>query len=198
MNSVTPSQTSGRPRDQQASRAILEATIEMLKERGYSDMSIEAVAAAAGVGKATIYRRYASKAELVIAALDEVVVAPPVPDTGTIRGDLEIVLEHFRQALIIDLGTTTVGSIIAEAQRQPELIAALRTQFTEPRRDVIRTLLARATQRGELRGGLDIETIIDLLIGGLFIHNIHTGDTPKTIIPRILNTIEPAIPANPS
>ncbi len=170
----------------------------MLKERGYSDMSIEAVAAAAGVGKATIYRRYASKAELVIAALDEVVVAPPVPDTGTIRGDLEIVLEHFRQALIIDLGTTTVGSIIAEAQRQPELIAALRTQFTEPRRDVIRTLLARATQRGELRGGLDIETIIDLLIGGLFIHNIHTGDTPKTIIPRILNTIEPAIPANPS
>src|ERR1700733_1916686 len=115
----------GRPRSAEADRAILAATLDLLAERGLDAMSIEEVAARAGVGKATIYRRWSSKGLL---ALDAFVRSfreqQPLPDTGTLRGDLTAALTAWIRAVTeTPMGPMLTG-LIAEAQHDQELRAA--------------------------------------------------------------------------
>src|SRR5215472_11856181 len=152
----------GRPRSLEADRAILTATVELLAERGLAAMSIEEVAARAGVGKTTIYRRWPSKGLL---ALDAFVASfreeQPMPDTGTLRGDMLVTLHAWVRAVTqTPMGPMLTG-LIAEAQHDPQLRGAWRDRVLEPLREQHRVMLDRAIARGEIEPSVDREVVLD-------------------------------------
>jgi AcrR family transcriptional regulator len=154
-------------RDPRVHRAILESTVALLEERGYKDLTIEAIAAHAGVGKQTIYRWWPGKADLVMEAYIEVAdERVPPPDTGSVQRDLEaILIPVFRQNASFSVGTARANKgMMAEAQLDSTFHAtylALHRAWWKPLRDV----LERGIARGELRPDIDPGTIIDLLLG---------------------------------
>jgi AcrR family transcriptional regulator len=158
----------------------LAAALDLLASRGLAAMSIEEVAARAGVGKATIYRRWPSKGLL---ALDAFVTAfreqQPVPDTGTLRGDLIAALTAWVQLVTrTPMGPMLTG-LIAEAQHDPGLRAAWRDRVLEPLRSQHRVMLDRAIARGELPATVDQEVILDLFFGAAQ-HRLLLGHLPLT------------------
>src|SRR6516162_5661321 len=170
----------GRPRSQEADRAILTAAAELLAERGLAAMSIEEVAARAGVGKATIYRRWPSKGLL---ALDSFVASfreqQPLPDTGTLRGDLTAALRAWVRAVTSTPMGPMLTGLIAEAQHDQELRAAWRDRVLEPLRSQHRIMLDRAIARGELPATVDQEVVLDLFFGAAQ-HRLLLGHLPLT------------------
>lgn len=172
MKAVTTSEPRrGRPLDEEASQSILVAALELLLERGYGAMSVEAVAARAGVGKPAIYRRHRDKAELTAAAVRTIVPSIDLPDTGDTRTDLR---ELARQALPMTRGPFAVllGNMLAEAERQPELIHAFREGILWPRREVLKTVVRRGMQRGEVRPDVDPEQAADVFGGQVVARHI--------------------------
>jgi AcrR family transcriptional regulator len=165
----------GRPRERRADRAILEAALELIAEDGVRDLRVDDVAERARVGKATIYRRYRSKDELVTAAVDALVSEIAIPDTGSTRGDL---LGLMRGAVEVYSGSLEAGVIrgLADAiRRDPELARSVRDGFLGPRRTALRTVLERGIERGDLREGLDFELALDVFAGPLFYRLLFTG-----------------------
>jgi AcrR family transcriptional regulator len=170
----------GRPRSQEADRAILTATAELLAERGLAAMSIEEVAARAGVGKTTIYRRWPSKGLL---ALDAFVASfreeQAQPDTGTLRGDMLAALRAWVRAVTqTPMGSMLTG-LIAEAQHDPELRGAWRDRVLEPLRRQHRIMLDRAIARGEIDPSVDQDVVLDLFFGAAE-HRLLLGHLPMT------------------
>jgi AcrR family transcriptional regulator len=151
----------GRPRDESRDRAIETAALELLVSHGYEGMSIEGVAALAGVGKATVYRRWDTKLDLVLDAVirrcREHVVSP---DTGALRTDL---LEMFRAMLAkFRRDGAVMQAFVAEERRHPELAAAFQEMFLNERRAAMREVLLRAVDRGELAPDTDFELLGDV------------------------------------
>ena len=151
----------GRPRDEGRGRAIEAAAIDLLVEEGFAGMTMEGVAARAGVGKATIYRRWDTKDDLVVDAFlqrcrDHVVS----PDTGTLRGDLlqvyRALLEKFRRDGLV------TQAFVAEQRRHPGLAETFRSAFLNERRAAIREVLARGVARGELAADADLDLLGDV------------------------------------
>jgi AcrR family transcriptional regulator len=187
----------GRPRSAEADRAILNAAVDLLAERGLAAMSIEEVAARAGVGKATIYRRWSSKGLL---ALDAFVTSfqeqQPLPDTGTLRGDLIAALTAWVRAVTgTSMGAMLTG-LIAEAQHDPSLRAVWRERVLEPLRSQHRIMLDRAIARGEIPATVDQEAVLDLFFGAaqhrlLLDHLPLTDDFIRQVVDMILNGIRP-------
>jgi AcrR family transcriptional regulator len=168
----------GRPRSQEADRAIMTATVDLLAERGLAAMSIEEVAARAGVGKTTIYRRWPSKGLL---ALDAFVASfraeQPLPDTGTLRGDLLDALHAWVRAVTLTPMGRLLADLIAEAQHDQELRAAWRDRVLEPLRFQHRIMLDRAIARGEIPATVDREVVLDLFFGAAQ-HRLLLGHLP--------------------
>jgi AcrR family transcriptional regulator len=165
----------GRPRDPRADRAIVAATLELIAAVGVSDFRMEDVAARAGVGKAAIYRRYASKDELVTAAVAALVSEIDVPDTGSARGDL-LALMHDAVAVYRDpVHAGVMPAVVGAMRRRPDLARAVREGFLAGRRDALRTVLERGVAHGELHAGLDYELALDVLGGPLFYRLLITG-----------------------
>ncbi|MGO9929076.1 MAG: TetR/AcrR family transcriptional regulator, partial [Mycobacterium sp.] len=140
-----PQASSWSPREAE----LLAVTLRLLQEHGYDQLTVDAVASAARASKATVYRRWPSKAELVLAAFIEGVrqVAVP-PNTGTLRGDLlclgeTICEEGHRQA-------STIRAVLVEVSRHPGLHDALQHQFIDQRKALIRHVLRQAVERGEI------------------------------------------------
>ena len=126
----------GRPRDPEADRAILQATLKLLTEQGYAGMSVERVASEAGVGKTTIYRRYASKEELATAAVGALRddLGPP-PDTGSTRTDIVEMIVRAQGALERGPGFAMIGALLVEERRSPEAVRTVpRTAHTPSQR----------------------------------------------------------------
>ena len=178
----------GRPRDPEADRAILTATIELLSEEGYEGLSIESVAARAGVGKTTIYRRWPSKEPLVVDAIKA--FKAPVDPTPP-RED-----ESTRDALVRSIGsfTKTVGhsgtgqmlaGLVAEMSRNPDLARAVRAGMLEHRRELIRSILRRGIERGEIREDADLEVVADMLGGAILTRILLTGGA---VSPQVVRT----------
>lgn len=155
----------GRPRSARADRAILEAALSLFIEEGYARMSMDQVAVAAGVGKAAIYRRYRSKADLVAAAVAKLRPLALPPQTGETKTDTLALVRRFTELMTSDPGMAAVGTLLAEESRTPELIEAFRERVMRPRRNVLREVLEEGKKRGELRTDADIELAIDMLIG---------------------------------
>ena len=165
----------GRPRDERADRAILSATLELMAESGVHDLRVDDVAGRAGVGKATIYRRYSSKDELITAAVAGLVSEIIVPDTGRTHGDL---LALMRGAVKVYRGSVEAGvmpSLVEAMSRDAELARLVREGFLAGRRAALRAVLERGIQRGDLRVDLDIDLALDVLGGPLFYRLLITG-----------------------
>jgi AcrR family transcriptional regulator len=165
----------GRPREARTDGAIVAATLELIAELGIEGFRMEDVAGRAGVGKAAIYRRYASKDELVAAAVAALVSEIELPDTGTTRGDL---LALMREAVAVYRDPVHAGvmpSLVGAMPQRPELARAVRDGFLVARRDALRAVLERGVARGELRADLDFELALDVLGGPLFYRLLITG-----------------------
>ena len=158
----------GRPRNQAAHTAALKAALRLTAERGYRSVSMNEIAAEAGVGKMTIYRHWPNKAALVMDALLQLIgheTAFPEAETAVQRLRLQLTLQaaFFRSAR-----GNLIRSLIAEAQSDPELAVAFRDHWLDPRREGVRQIMRSAIAEGSLRGDVDIEAAIDLLYGALY------------------------------
>ena len=158
----------GRPRSEDARKAILRSTLRLLQETGFPDLSIEAIAADADVGKATVYRWWPNKAALVADAFsssaDEEL---RFPNTGSVRNDVTIQMKHLVRVLRGRRGRI-VAALIGGGQSDPELIQAFRDRFMMPRRQEAYETLRRGISRGELPADLDLDLTLDALYGALY------------------------------
>lgn len=165
----------GRPREERADSAILKAALELMADRGVRDLHMDEVARRAGVGKATIYRRYRSKDELVTAAIAQLVSEIRLPDTGSTERDLLVLM---RNAVRVYRGSIEAGvmpGLVDAMSRDAALAREVREGFLATRRAALRVVLERGVERGDLRGDLDFELALDVLGGPLFYRLLVTG-----------------------
>jgi AcrR family transcriptional regulator len=162
-----PRQIAPRWRSRRAESAILQATVALLGEVGFSGLTIDGIAARAGVGKATIYRHWSSKAEVAVEAFKAFVPPLDDPDTGSFADDVRAVLLQIVDGLTNSPLAGILPSLVEAAERDPEL-ERLFKEFGTTRRAVLRSVFDRAARRGELRDGLDPDLAIDLLVGPIF------------------------------
>ncbi|HYN52083.1 MAG TPA: TetR/AcrR family transcriptional regulator [Thermoleophilaceae bacterium] len=187
-----PARGRGRPRSEQAHRAILDATLTLLDEGGYGPLTIEAVAARAGVGKTTIYRRWPSKLELVIEAVGE--MRPPLPteDTGSVQGDFLAFQRNQINRVAAGPLPRVAPRLIAESVGDAELQAVVQRELIAPVRQAIGEVLQRGVDRGELLADLDVELATDI-VHGTVVYRILTsqGDLLGAVsaIPRVLDLL---------
>ncbi|MET9249078.1 TetR/AcrR family transcriptional regulator [Nonomuraea sp. NPDC003709] len=156
----------GRPRSEKAEKAIIEATLDLIGEgMGVSDLSIEAIASRAGVGKTTIYRRWSNKEDLVVDAL--ATLKAPVPSlTGTsVRDDLISLLDAMRSESGVARNRCVMKIAMSEADRYPQLMDRFMKRAIEPRRQAMRAVIERGIANGELRADLDVSMGMAVLTG---------------------------------
>jgi AcrR family transcriptional regulator len=171
----SPRRTPGRPRSEASHQAIIRATLELLLETGYRSLTMEGVRARAGVGKATIYRRWSSKEELVRDVVVFMHDDLQAPDTGSLRGDYEGMAARVRAAAQRAGAATVMPRLLGDVANDPELRAIFYDNLVEPRRAQMRAVLQRAVARGEIRDDVDIELIIDLFAGPVVYRLLITG-----------------------
>src|SRR5436309_2199652 len=141
---ATQTRSRGRPRSREIDERVLEAALAIMTRDGYARMSIDAVAAEAGVTRPTVYLRHATKAELATAALEAYRQREMPRDTGDTRADLIARLDHFRRGVERPSGMAMLGTVLAEETHTPELLALWRQRLVAPRRGELRAILRRA------------------------------------------------------
>jgi AcrR family transcriptional regulator len=166
----------GRPRDPGIDHAVVLATQIQLAASGYHRMSIDTIAAAAGTTKATIYKRWASKADLATAAVSALIEDEAPPNTGSAWGDLVSYLETFRNRIEHNRGMGIIGALLAEQTHTPELLDLFRERVLRPRRALIRRVLERARDRGEIKEDADLDIAVSMLIGSYYAEYITGRD----------------------
>ncbi|MYV98185.1 TetR/AcrR family transcriptional regulator [Streptomyces sp. SID3343] len=167
----------GRPRSEEAERAILTATLRLLDEhRSIAAISVEAVAHEAGVGKATIYRRWPGKEALVVAAVEYAEVPLPTLAGVSLRDDLVTVLETLRLQAIDKRGDGLMGMVAGEMRQHPELHRRYHEVVVHKRRTLLRDLLQRAVDSGELRSDLPMDVLMDLVSGPILVRKLVRQD----------------------
>lgn len=165
----------GRPRSLEADRAILDAIVELLLEGGYQEVTIEGVAARAGVAKTTIYRRWTTKATMVVEAIQEAGKDCPVEQARSGAETLAGSLERMIRALSDSRAAKIISGLAAEMPHNEELAEAVREGLMRPNRAALTGLLAQGVASGELRPDVDIEVAADLLVGPLFFRLLFSG-----------------------
>ena len=160
----------GRPRSEPAHRALLEAALREFVARGYEAMSLEAIAATAGVSKITLYRRWDSKLALVRELLESLSDETPMEDQGSLEEDLRVLLREAYRAGVASPAGQIMPRFVAEIASHPELLDLYRTVILPPRMARLRTLIARARARDELREDLPFTILADLFGGPIFYH----------------------------
>jgi len=175
----------GRPRDDRNDARILEATSAILFDKGYAGLTIDGVAAAAGVSRPTIYRRWPSKAELVIASLAlSTGLALPVPNTGSVRRDLMAVQREQIRSFNSPESRRITAGLVADVAANPELADLYLRDYATPRRESVWRALQRGIDRGELRPDIDFVFVSDLLIGPLFMRSVVWGQELDTTMAK--------------
>lgn len=172
--------TRGRPRDPQVDRAILDAAVELLHEGGLEAMSVEAVAARAGVSRASVYRRYTNRVDLMEAVFNAAAAAKPEPpDTGSVRTDMVQLIHRLRAVLLESDTGGMLPAMMSAALENPEVREALE-RFTSARRAPTVEILRRGIERGELRAETDPDLLADVLVGAviyrILMRNVTIGD----------------------
>ena len=173
---------------------LLDVTLELLQEHGYDRLTLDAVAARARASKATVYRRWPSKAELVLAAFIEGVRQVAIhPRTGTLRGDLLQLGEVCRQQASAQAGT--IRAVLVETSRHPALNEALQKEFLEHRKALIDEILQDAVDRGEIQPAAITDELRDLLPGYLIFRIIMPSrpPTPETVRLLVDDVIIPGL-----
>ena len=181
----------GRPRDANVESAILDAAVAIINEVGYNDLSIEAVASRAGVGRPTVYRRWPSKLDLVVDAV--VRLSPPVsaPDTGDVFTDLVELIS----GTIEDMTSSSAGRAIlalagTAAADRAELADRFNEHYLAPRRAAFLATLRRGIDAGQLRADIDPDLILDLMLGAPTYRWVTTGHPiDKMAARRVVETV---------
>jgi AcrR family transcriptional regulator len=155
----------GRPRSEHAEQAIIEATLDLFAEQGIDGVCVEEVAARAGVGKATIYRRWSGKEDLLLAAFASLKSPYPEPKGVSVRDDLVAILQVMCADKADPRKARRFALLLGEGEKYPRLIARYKETVIEPRRDVMRAVIRRGIQTGELRADTDVEIAVLALIG---------------------------------
>ena len=173
---------------------LLAVRLELLQEHGYDRLSLDAVATTAHASKATLYRRWPTKAELVLAAFVEGTRHVAVdPDTGTLRGDLLQLGESIHAH--VSTHALTIRAVLVETSRSTELDAMMQEQFLDQRRSLMAHVLARAVERGEIAASAITEDLWDVLPGYLIYRAVLTGRAPSrsTIRELVDNVLIPSL-----
>jgi len=190
----------GRPRSPRAERAILEATRDLLAEGGVGRLTVEGVAARAGVAKTTIYRRYRSKYELALAVLiDMVEQMGAVPDLGDTRRELEAFVDGAIRILAGTLMGRVMQGLVSDLAADPHLAAAFRAGAVAQRQRELGEILDRGILRGDLRPDADGELAYELLFGPVYYRLMLSGrpldpELPERVVAALLAAFAP-IPA---
>jgi len=163
----------GRPRSERAEQAILDATLDAIGECGIEGVRCEDVAARAGVGKATLYRRWQGKEELLIAAFASLKSPLPEPRGESVREDLTAMLAVLAADANDPRSAQQFALLHGEEQRYPLLVARYRDEVIEPRRQLIRSVLRRGIETGELRADTDVEVAMLALTGAVMARGKH-------------------------
>lgn len=173
---------------------LLAVTLQLLQEHGYDRLTLEAVATTARASKATLYRRWPTKAELVLAAFVQGTRQVAVePDTGTLRGDLlrlgEAICAH------VSTHAGTIRAVLVQTSRSAELDAMMREQFLHQRKALMEHVLAQAVERGEVDGSAITEDLWDVLPGYLIYRSVLTGRSPsrRTVHDLVDNVLIPSL-----
>src|SRR6202035_4282589 len=173
----------GRPRSEQARLSILRSSLSLLAKKGFSEFTIEAVAARASVGKATVYRWWPDKAALIADAFASSTTRKlHFPDTGSVRADMS---QQMRQLIKIFSSRRgrIISAILGGGQSDRDLIAAFRERFLWPRRREAYATLRRGILRGELRKDADMDLLLDSLYGPIYMRFLirHDKLTPEFV-----------------
>jgi AcrR family transcriptional regulator len=174
----------GRPRSEEAHQAILDATLELLAEVGFSALTVEGVAQRAGVGKATIYRRWPSKLPLVVEAFGRLPALADA-DTGSLAGDLKTMLRGYLELFHSTPLATVLPSLAGERRHDPALAELLDPVMKGRRQPLVRAF-ERASERGEVPRDLDLELAADLVVGPIAVRLFFTGGR---LHPRLVDPI---------
>ena len=182
----------GRPRSEAVERAILEGVMKLLEDGvPLAELSIERVARTAGVGKATIYRRWSGKEELFV----DVVRAAEPPDPhlpGTsLRDDLVVLLESLRQRGLASRSSAILHNVYAQMKSSPRIWSAYHASVIAPRRVLMLDVLRRAQENGELRPDVDLDLANDLFVGPMLVRTIMRpdADLPENLAEEIVDTV---------
>jgi AcrR family transcriptional regulator len=162
-----PAAALGRPRDESIDTDVVAAVLQVLKTRGYRAVTIEGIARKVKTARTSLYRRWPSKHHLVAYAVVSEMGASPAADTGTLSADLEAAVRTLLRAFAGPLGQALPGLVLDMAQ-DPELAATIREEVLAARRKSMRDAFERARARGEIREGLEIELLLDMLTGPFY------------------------------
>ncbi|MEU8249516.1 TetR/AcrR family transcriptional regulator [Nonomuraea sp. NPDC048916] len=188
----------GRPRSEKAEKAIIEATLDLIGEgTGIAELSIEAIASRAGVGKTTIYRRWSNKEDLVLDAL-ATLKAPLPPLAGvSVRDDLITLLDTMRREAGQTRTRCVMNIALGDSDRYPRLLERFFDIAIEPRRQAMREVIRRGIASGELRPDIEVEMCMAILSGAMIWHTKWgpAGDLPADLAERIVDHVLPGLAA---
>lgn len=182
----------GRPRSEAVERAITEGVLKLLEDGvPLAELSIERIARTAGVGKATIYRRWSGKEELFV---DVVRAAePPDPELpGTsVRDDLVVLMEHLRRRGLMTRSSALLHNVIAQMKSSPRIWDAYHAAVVEPRRRTQHAILRRGQDNGELRPDIDVDVLNDMIFGPMLVRAVMRPDAglPEGLAEQMVDAV---------
>ncbi|MFD7708013.1 TetR/AcrR family transcriptional regulator [Streptomyces sp. NPDC059785] len=182
----------GRPRSEAVERSIIEGVMVLLEEGvPLAEVSIERVARTAGVGKATIYRRWRGKEELFVDVLRSAEPAEPELPGTSMRDDLVVLLEALRRRGLLNRSPALLHNVYAQMKSSPKIWAAYHATVIEPRRRLAYEVLRRGQQNGELRTDVDLGLLNDLFVGPMLVRSFMRPETdlPEDLAERIVDTV---------
>jgi AcrR family transcriptional regulator len=165
----------GRPRDKRIDSAVLRATVELLAETGYADLSVEAIARSAGTSKPAIYRRWPSKAHLVHEAVFPITDATALPDTGSLAGDVHEMVRRTAAVLTTPAARAALPGLVGEMAADLTLHSALLERFGDILSRGLSDRLADAVERGEVHPDITAAEIVEAVAGTTFLALLTRG-----------------------
>ena len=189
----------GRPRDPKLDSAILQATLQLLASEGYEGLTIEAVAAMAGVGKASVYRRFSGKEELVVEAVASLSEQPERRDGMGVRDELVALLETIRRKNDSSISGKIFPRLLSAGIENPRLLQRYREQVLDPRRRRFLDVVQRGIDEGLIRADVDPGHAVDLVVGPMVYRNLIRTDPPPgpDLAARIVDDVLVALAPRP-
>ncbi|MEU0128742.1 MULTISPECIES: TetR/AcrR family transcriptional regulator [unclassified Streptomyces] len=196
-----PEPRRGRPRSAAVERAILDAVVELLEAGETLDgLSIERIARTAGVGKATIYRRWSGKEELFVDVLRDIEPADPTVSGTEGLDDLRVLLESMRTRGLAQRSSALLHNVFVQMKKHPRLWTEYQATVIAPRRAAMLAAVRRAVDAGELRDDLDVEFMDDLFLGPMLVRTVHRPDAPlpEDLADRIIRILLQGLAPRPA
>lgn len=178
----------GRRRSPEAHEAIMDATIEMLQEVGYSRLTVEGVAARARVGKTTVYRWWPSKTSLVIETLDRYLDLPPLDPSGDARADIRALIQRIADVFAGPPLGEVLPALAVDLTRDPEAAEQFR-HMLGPRRAANAAVLYHAAGRGDLPHDIDPHALLDILAGAILYRSLMRAAPTPTLVNQLVDLV---------